>query len=87
VGDDREQLPAELSEALGHLDAWERWDGQPAELRALYSRWVGGPRRAGERRARAELTAGYARDGLLDKAVQKPGLGSALASILGSLGA
>lgn len=80
-----EQVPVELSEALSQADAWPGWREQPADLRALYREWVARPRRASERRARAELTAGYARDGLLDKAVQRPGLIRAIASVFESI--
>ncbi|WP_261576204.1 hypothetical protein [Frankia gtarii] len=55
--DDRESFPDELFEALSQADAWPGWEVQPADVRALYVDWVSRPRRARERRERAETTA------------------------------
>ncbi|CAJ63995.1 MULTISPECIES: hypothetical protein [Frankia] len=82
MADDPQSLPDELLEALGQADAWAGWEEQPADVRALYVRWVSRPWRAGERRLRAETTAYYAAHGALDKGVQRPRLWEAIASIL-----
>jgi hypothetical protein len=81
VADDLAPVPDELFEALSRADAWSRWEEQSAEVRSMYVSWVAKPRRANERRARADVTAYYAVHGALDKAIQRPGLWAALLSI------
>ncbi|EIV96289.1 YdeI/OmpD-associated family protein [Frankia sp. QA3] len=80
--DDRESLPDELFEALSQADAWAGWEEQPADVQALYVTWVSRPRRARERRERAETTAYYAAHGALDKAIRRGSPWEAITSIL-----
>ncbi|OHV39322.1 MULTISPECIES: YdeI/OmpD-associated family protein [Pseudofrankia] len=83
MADDRDLVPDELFEALSRADAWSQWEEQTAEVRSVYVRWVAKPRRASERRSRADVTAYYAFHGALDKAIKRPGVWNALLKLLG----
>jgi hypothetical protein len=83
VTDDQASVPVELSEALDQADAWLEWDEQPADVRSMYIDWVAKPRRAGERRSRAEVTAYYAFHGALDKGIQRESIWKSLLKLVG----
>ncbi len=68
-------LPAELTDALAVTKgAWEQWEREPDNLRQLHVQWVAKPRRARERRARAEVTAYYTTHGGLPQAFPRLGI-------------
>ncbi|MDT3444741.1 YdeI/OmpD-associated family protein [Pseudofrankia sp. BMG5.37] len=81
--DDRTSVPDELFETLSRADAWPQWEEQAPEVRSMYIRWVAKPRRASERRSRADVTAYHAFHGTLDKAIQRPRVWKALLEFVG----
>ncbi|ONH29547.1 hypothetical protein BL253_16460 [Pseudofrankia asymbiotica] len=83
MADDQVAVPAELFDALSRADAWSLWEEQTAEVRSTFISWVAKPRRAGERRARADVTVYHTVHGSLDQAIQRPRLWHAVLSLFG----